>query len=97
MSKQTVYPKKVEELAEGEAYYALVNETYSSNDGYDDRHGGGWITNNYINIIHLGNQEQALKWLYEQEASRDRGHYKPSYKIVIMKPCAVQRSVSLSI
>lgn len=93
MTKIYMYPSKIEELAPDEAYYALVNETYRSDDG-----DGSYTSTNYIDIIHLGNKEQALGWLQLEEVNRERSHYpRNSFKIVIMKPCAVQRTVTLTI
>lgn len=91
--KISMYPSKIEELAPDEAYYALVNETYRSDDG-----DGGYSSDPYIDIIHLGNREQALGWLQQEESRRDQQFYTPTrFKIVIMKPCAVQRTVTLNI
>ena len=87
------YPSKIEELAPDEAYYALVDETYQSDDG--DR---GYTSTPYIDIIHLGNKEQALGWLHQQEKKRDQPYHVPSrFKIVIMKPCTINRTVTIDL
>ena len=89
------HPSEVAHLQEGETYYALIDESYTSHDGYSERDGGGYHTTRYIDIIHLGNKEQALAWLHDQERARETAYTQPrKYKIVLMKPIHIQRSVS---
>jgi len=87
-----MYPHKIEELPEGEAYYALTNETVSTGQ-YISRDGVTWPDTPYIQFIYLGNSEQANAWVQEEEA---RKHRRP-YKIVVMKTCNVVKTVLIDI
>jgi len=92
------FPSQVAHLDDEECFYALVNETVTSHDGYSEREGGGYSTSHYIDIVRLGNKEQATAWLVAEEESRQRQYYTPKvFKIVLMKPLAVQRTVSISL
>lgn len=92
------HPSEVKHLDDEECYYALVDETITSHDGYSEREGGGYSTSHYIDIIRLGNREQATAWLHEEELRKERQYYTPkTFKIVLMKPVHVQRTVSISL
>jgi hypothetical protein len=92
---ETKYIHKCEELPEGDHLYALVDETYQTGDRED-----GYSSSPMLNIIYLGDRENAMLWLKEQEEARMRYSYnnnnKP-YKIVSLKSLAVQRTVSLAL
>jgi hypothetical protein len=70
-----------------------VDDSISSHDGYDARDGGGWSQTPYIRVVYLGNKEQAIGWMHQQEQRRDSGFSTPSYRIVMMKDCPVQRTI----
>jgi hypothetical protein len=92
------FPSEVKHLDDEECYYALVDETVTSHDGYSEREGGGYTTSHYIDIVRLGNREQATAWLVADEESRQRQFYTPkTFKIVLMKPVHVQRTVSITL
>lgn len=91
--KTSMYPSKIEELSPDEAYYALMDETYRTDDGDH-----GYTSSPYIDIIYLGNREQALGWLHQQEKLREQPyHTHKCFKIVIMKPCTINRTVTIDI
>lgn len=89
-------PTEVAHLSDDEAFYALVDDSYTCHDGYSEREGGGYHTTPYIDIIHLGNKEQALAWLHDQEKLAGTGR-QPKFKIVLLKPIHIQRTVSLEL
>lgn len=92
------FPDEVAQIGEEECYFALIDETYSSHDGYSEREGGGFRTTRYIKMERLGNREQALGWLQREEDARQHRHYSPKvFKIVIMKPVQVNRTVTFNV
>jgi hypothetical protein len=92
------FPSEVAHIDDEECFYALVDDTVTSHDGYSEREGGGYSTSRYIDIVRLGNREQATAWLLAEEESKQRQYYTPkTFKIVLMKPIHVQRTVSISL
>lgn len=92
------FPSELAHLDDGECYYALIDETYTTHDGYSEREGGGYHTSHFIDIVRLGNQEQALAWLHDEEQKKSSQFYTPkNFKIVLMKPVHIQRTVSFSL
>jgi hypothetical protein len=93
IAELNMYPSKIEELSPDEAYYALMDETYRTDDG-----GYGYNSSPYIDIIYLGNREQTLGWLHQQEKLREQPcHTQKGFKIVIMKPCTINRTVTFDL
>ncbi len=92
------HPSQIEHLDEEECFYALIDETYSSHDGYNEREGGGFSTTHYIKLERLGNRQQVLTWLQAEEDAKQRQFYTPKkFKIVLMKPIQITRTVSFNV
>ena len=49
--------------AQGAHYAVLVNDSYSSHDGYSEREGGGYSTTNVTTYIHFGDEEALEAWI----------------------------------
>lgn len=90
------HPSEVKHLDTEECYYALVDESYTTHDGYSEREGGGYSTTNYIDMVRLGNREQATAWLLAKE-EKQLFHTPRPFKIVLIKPVNVQRTVTITL
>ena len=49
--------------AQGEHYAVLVNDSYSSHDGYSEREGGGYSTTNIATYIKFDDLEALEAWI----------------------------------
>ena len=91
-------PNKVELLDDAECYYALINDTVTTHDGYSEREGGGFSSSPWIKIVRLGTREEALAWLRTEEKSKElQWHTPKAFKIVLMKPIQVNKTIALDI
>lgn len=90
--KKSTYPTNISELPDGEHFAALVEESYTVEDG--DR---SWTSQAYLQYVVLGNSEQALEWMRQRDESTRRYGANTAYAIISVKRPTVRRTTTFEL
>lgn len=96
MARSDIYTaREVKDVPNEPHYVALVETSFSYDDGYGDRGSKSTSTARNLDYVVIGNEEQLKAWIIEADAHK---YGSPKvYKIVRMAPVHVTKHVEISL
>jgi hypothetical protein len=92
MAKQIT---KLTDLPEGECFAALVETSFTYDDGYGDPGQPSTSIHHSLDFVVIGNAEAVSNWVIEHE-SRKNYTVKP-YRIIKVRQAAIVKTVSVEV